>query len=148
MKDRIVKKIPLKMFVPIALIVLLFLLYRKTFLYLSECTSCAQRVTHRDQRSDLARLVDVDNVWGRICSKLKPKRLIKWRRDRLYYLFLYFFFTRRVIRKGRQKCWRSFVLPRSPRQSARDKTREGRKLNESELNWPPAVHQLTSWQNE
>ena len=37
--------------------------------------------------------------------------------------------VRRVMRKGRQKCWRSFVLSSPPRHNAQDKTKWRRKLN-------------------
>ena len=83
--------------------------------------------SHRDQRRNLARFVDVDNVWGEnistnmtgiACFSCISICVCICVCICICICFLYFclFCTavRRVMRKGRQKCWRSFVLPSPP----------------------------------
>ena len=70
---------------------------------------CGNGNSHRDQRGDLPRLVDVDNVWGTKYLNFKNNQYTaRWKSPKIF-LFL-FLGCKKSNEKGRQKCWRSFVL--------------------------------------
>ena len=90
---------------------------------------CGNGNSHRDQRGDLARLVDVDNVWG---AKYFDKYLdfknnqytAGWKSSKILYFCLCFLVVRRVMRRGDRNAGEALFCPSSPsRHSAPHKTR-------------------------
>ena len=86
---------------------------------------CGNGNSHRDQRGDLAWLVDVDNVWGTKYLNFKNNQYTaRWKSPKILCFCLYFLVVRRVMRRGDRNAGEALFCPSSPsRHSAPHKTR-------------------------
>ena len=86
---------------------------------------CGNGNSHRDQRGDLPRLVDVDNVWGTKYLNFKNNQYTaRWKSPKILCFCLYFLVVRRVMRRGDRNAGEALFCPSSPsRHSAPHKTR-------------------------